>query len=63
MQWLMFGLGSFVGLIVMLVLIALLSANKPDEIEHDKRMAYKEGYEKGFEDGYEVRYEHKNRGD
>lgn len=61
MQWLTFGLGIVAGSVLMLLIISLLSANKPDEIEQDKRTAYKEGYKKGFEDGYEVRYEHKNR--
>ena len=62
MQWITFGLGIVLGTFIMLGLMALLSANKKDDAEHEKRMAYKDGYEKGFDDGYELRYEHKNRG-
>jgi len=41
----------FSGLIVGIGLIALLSANKPDDIEHEKAEKYKQGYENGFKDG------------
>ena len=62
MEWLIFGLGVFVGTVVMVLVLSLLSMNKKDDAEHEKRMAYKDGYEKGFDDGYELRYKHKNRG-
>lgn len=39
------------GFIVGIALVALLSANKPDDIEHEKAEKYKRGYEKGFKDG------------
>ena len=39
------------GIIVGVFLIALLSANKPDDIEYEKEERYKQGYEKGFKDG------------
>ena len=39
------------GLIVGVVLVALLSANDTDDIEHDNAEKYKQGYEKGFKDG------------
>ena len=39
------------GLIVGIGLVALLSANKPEDIEHEKAEKYKQGYEKGFKDG------------
>ena len=44
---LIFSLGFVVGV----GLVALLSANKPDEIEQEKAEKYKQGYEKGFKDG------------
>ena len=40
------------------VFIALLSANKPDDVEHEKSECYKSGYSKGFEDGYGLRTDH-----
>ena len=39
------------GFIVGVVLVALLGANKSDEIELEKAEKYKEGYDKGFKDG------------
>lgn len=39
------------GFIVGVALVALLGANKPDEIELEKAEKYKQGYEKGFKDG------------
>lgn len=63
MQWLIFGLGIVLGSVIMMFLMALLSAKKQGDMEHEKLMAYKDGYQKGFDDGYELRYKHKNRGD
>lgn len=39
------------GIIIGVVLVAVLGANNPDDIEHEKAEKYKEGYEKGFKDG------------
>ena len=39
------------GFIIGVVLVALLGANKPDDIEHEKAEKYKQGYDKGFRDG------------
>ena len=39
------------GFIVGVGLVALLSANKPDDIELEKAEKYKQGYDKGFKDG------------
>lgn len=39
------------GLIVGVALVALLSANNPDDIEYEKAEKYKQGYDKGFKDG------------
>lgn len=41
------------GFIIGVVLVALLSANKADEIELEKAEIYKQGYDKGFRDGCE----------
>jgi hypothetical protein len=46
------------GIVCGIILVALLSANKPDDIEHKCFMSYKEGYEKGYDDGYEFRPKH-----
>jgi hypothetical protein len=46
-NFLIFGLGFIVGVL----LVALLGANKPDDIEHEKAEKYKQGYDKGFKDG------------
>lgn len=54
----MFGLGFVAGAIVMILIIALLKANKPDEILSEKFMSYEEGYRVGFDDGYELRQNH-----
>lgn len=60
MQYLlMFCVGMVAGSGLAFVLIALLSANKRDDLEHEKLMCYKEGYEKGFVEGCEVRSQHK----
>lgn len=56
---LLFGLGTIVGMIITIFLIALLSANKRDDLEHEKLMCYKEGYEKGFTKGCEFKSQHK----
>ena len=50
---LIFGAGFILGV----GLVALLSANKPDDIEVEKAEKYKQGYEKGFKDGcdYQIR--------
>ena len=50
---LIFGAGFILGI----GLVALLSANKPDDIEVEKAEKYKQGYEKGFKDGcdYQIR--------
>ena len=39
------------GFIIGVGLVALLSANNPDDIEHEKAEIYKQGYNKGFKDG------------
>ena len=39
------------GFIVGVAIVALLSANNPDDIEHEKAEKYKQGYENGFKDG------------
>ena len=39
------------GFILGIALVALLSANNPDDIEHEKAEKYKQGYENGFKDG------------
>lgn len=41
----------FSGFIVGIALIALLTANKPEDIEQEKLEKYKQGYDKGFKDG------------
>lgn len=41
----------FSGFIVGIVLIALLTANKPEDIEQEKLEKYKQGYDNGFKDG------------
>ena len=46
-NFLIFSLGFIVGV----GLVALLSANKPDDIEIEKAEKYKQGYENGFKDG------------
>lgn len=50
---LIFGFGLLVGFVLTVTLIALLGANKPDDIENEKSQCYKQGYLKGFYDGYE----------
>ena len=50
---LIFGFGLLVGFVLTVTLIALLSANKLDDIEQEKLQCYKQGYKKGFNDGYE----------
>jgi hypothetical protein len=45
------------GFIVGVVLVALLGANRPDDIEHEKAEKYKEGYDKGFKDGCDYQIE------
>ena len=52
---LLFALGTFVGAALTILLIALLSANKRDDLAHEKWMSFKDGYEKGYDDGYELR--------
>lgn len=54
----MLGIGFVVGEIVLLILLAILNANKPDEIIHKKLTSYEEGYKKGFDDGYELQKSH-----
>lgn len=54
----LFGIGLMVGAFGMLFLIALLKANKPDEIMDEKLKSYEEGYQVGFDDGYELRKKH-----
>lgn len=54
----MFGLGMIVGACGLLFLIAMLKANKPDEIMSEKLKSYEEGYQVGFDDGYELRKKH-----
>ena len=39
------------GVISGVVIVALLGANKPDDIEHEKAEKYKQGYVEGFKDG------------
>jgi hypothetical protein len=46
------------GFIVGVGLVALFSANKPDEKEYEKAEKYKQGYEKGFKDGCELQKSH-----
>lgn len=53
-----FGLGFIAGAFVMILIIALLNANKPDEILSEKLNGYEEGYRVGFDDGYELRQNH-----
>lgn len=53
-----FGTGCVVGEIVLLILLALFRANKPDEIISEKLKSYEEGYKKGFDDGYELQKSH-----
>lgn len=55
---LLFGLGLVVGVVFSIFLIALLSANKRDDIEHEKLVSFKEGYQKGFDDGCELHKSH-----
>lgn len=50
-----FGIGLMVGAFGMLFTIAMLKANKPDEIMEEKLKSYEEGYQVGFDDGYELR--------
>ena len=54
----LFGFGLVVGASGLLFLIALLKANKPDEIMSEKLKSYEEGYQVGFDDGYELRQNH-----
>ena len=39
--------GCIIGNVILLITIAIFSANKPDEMFD----SYRQGYEKGFEDG------------
>ena len=39
------------GFIIGVIIVALLSANKPEDIEQEKLEKYKQGYDKGFKDG------------
>jgi hypothetical protein len=50
-----FGIGLVAGASMMIFLIAMLKANKPDEIMSEKLKSYEEGYQVGFDDGYELR--------
>lgn len=50
-----FGIGLVSGASMMIFLIAMLKANKPDEIMSEKLKSYEEGYQVGFDDGYELR--------
>ena len=50
-NFLIFVLGFIVGSVVGILLVALLSANKPDDIEQERLEKYKQGYDKGFKDG------------
>lgn len=54
----LFGFGTIVGAFGMLFLIAMLKANKPDEILQEKLKGYEEGYQVGFDNGYELRQNH-----
>ena len=53
-----FGIGLVTGSFGMLFLIAMLKANKPDEILNERMKSYEEGYQVGFDDGYELRQKH-----
>ena len=53
-----FGIGLVTGASMMIFLIAMLKANKPDEIMSEKFKSYEEGYQVGFDDGYELRQKH-----
>lgn len=53
-----FGIGLVAGACGLLFLIAMLKANKPDEIMAEKLKSYEEGYQVGFDDGYELRKKH-----
>lgn len=53
-----FGIGLVAGASMMIFLIAMLKANKPDEIMSEKLKSYEEGYQVGFDDGYELRKKH-----
>lgn len=55
---LMLGLGVMVGAAIGVVVMALLSASKQADLEHEKLMAYKEGYQKGHNDGYDLKKSH-----
>ena len=57
--FILMGLGAIVGSVLTIVLIALLSANKQGDIEHEKLLCYKEGYEKGFAEGCEHKTQRK----
>ena len=46
------------GLLVGILLVALLSANKVKYTEEDLFKSYKDGYEEGFDDGYELKEQH-----
>ena len=50
-NYLIFGLGFIIGSVVGILLVALLNANKLDDIEHEKAEKYKQGYDEGFKDG------------
>ena len=47
---LMFLLGNIVGSASTVVIIALLKANKREDVEYEKLEKYKQGYEKGYKD-------------
>lgn len=55
---LIFFLGIVVGTTCAIFLMALLSANKKDDMEHAKLESYKDGYQKGFDDGYYLQNSH-----
>ena len=44
-------LGFMLGTAFGIFLVAVLQANKPEDIAHDIRSGYNDGYEKGYADG------------
>jgi hypothetical protein len=55
---LMLILGLVAGGTIGVVIMALLSASKQADLEHEKLMAYKDGYQKGYDDGYALKQSH-----
>lgn len=55
---LLFAFGAILGAAFGIFLVAMLSANKQEDITHEKLERYKEGYQKGFDDGYELKKSH-----